>query len=125
MSDRPQVIRVPLISLAPASEYSEPFLQGMLNRIAVSHHKYGFIADNFPHRVRAMDSAANCIETYAETRNTEYLIDAANYLMFEFIHPALDGAFFAATDSSGTAGVVLRDGSTVVVDADTEWETGP
>lgn len=37
--------------------------------------------------------------------NTEYLCDAANYLMFEFMYPQREGAFFKSTDSGESAGV--------------------
>ena len=33
-------------------------------------------------------------------------MDAANYLMFEFMYPQLDGAYFKPTDSDGSAGTV-------------------
>ena len=47
-----------------------------------------------------------CIAKYKETGNTEYLADAANYLMFEFMFPQVAGAHFKATDSDESAGVV-------------------
>ena len=51
-------------------------------------------------------SAMLNIEKYKRTGNTEYLCDAANYLMFEFMHPQVEGAKFEATDSGGSAGIV-------------------
>jgi len=42
---------------------------------------------------------------FAATGNTEYLCDAANYLMFEFMYPQIIGAYFKATDSGESAGV--------------------
>ena len=39
------------------------------------------------------------------TGNTEYLCDAANYLMFEFMYPQKEGAYFRTTDSGESAGV--------------------
>lgn len=41
------------------------------------------------------------IETF-ERYNTEYLLDAANYLMFEFMYPQHPKAHFRATDSQVT-----------------------
>lgn len=38
--------------------------------------------------------------------NTEYLLDAMNYLMFEFMFPQKEGAYFKATDSKESAGHV-------------------
>jgi hypothetical protein len=43
--------------------------------------------------------------------NTEYLIDAANFAMIEFIHPRVEGAFFEATDASGSPGRVWNGGT--------------
>ena len=45
-------------------------------------------------------------ETNNETGNKEYLLDAMNYLMFEFMYPQRKGAFFKATDSKESAGIV-------------------
>lgn len=47
-----------------------------------------------------------CVEKYQETGNTEYLVDAANYLMFEFMYPQHEKAHFRATDSGESAGIV-------------------
>ena len=51
----------------------------------------------------------NCVAKYEETRNTEYLMDAANYCMISHMCPR-EGDFFEATDSSGSAGLVTVDG---------------
>ena len=77
-------------------EYSDRFDALRKNRVEVSFHKYGPARTNFE----------LCIEKYKETKNTEYLVDAANYLMFEFMYPQLDGAYFKPTDSDGSAGTV-------------------
>ena len=55
--------------------------------------------------VNALESHDMCIQKYLETGNTEYLCDAANYLMFEFMYPQKEGAYFKATDSSESAGI--------------------
>ena len=88
----------------PQSEYSREFLEGMLNRCAVSLHKYGPVKDAFPWKVDAMKCVAERLELYKQTKNTEHLIDAANYLMFEFMHPSLFGAKFEPTDSDQSPG---------------------
>jgi hypothetical protein len=94
----------------PKSEYSFVFLQGMLNRMSVSYFKYGAIADGFPHNVSALASLQRALEAYVETGNTEYLIDASNYAMIEFMCPSLPGARFVATDSGDALGRVAIDG---------------
>lgn len=90
-----------------ANEYSEKFDELRKNRVAVSYHKYGSAKNNFSTgNVNALASMRRCIDKYEQTRNTEYLCDAANYLMFEFMFPQLEGAYFKATDSKDSAGIV-------------------
>ncbi len=96
---------------SPSSEYNETFLQGMLDRMAVSYHKYGPVAEGYPDRVDALESLRLRIERYLETRNTEFLIDAANFCMIEFMHPRLEGAHFEPTDSSESPGRVTASGN--------------
>ncbi len=87
-------------------EYSDRFDELRQNRVNVSFYKYGSAADNFGEKlVNALESHDLCVKKYLETGNTEYLCDAANYLMFEFMYPQRMGAFFKATDSSGSAGI--------------------
>ena len=87
-------------------EYSAQFDKERQNRIEVSYYKYGPARDNFGSgRVDAIKTAELCIEAFKKDRNTEHLIDAANYLMFRYMYP-LPGEFFKATDSSGSVGTV-------------------
>lgn len=86
-------------------EYSDRFDTLRKNRVEVSFHKYGPAKINFGDKlVDTIKSHNLCIEKYKETGNTEYLLDAANYLMFEFMYPQKEGAYFKATDSSESAG---------------------
>lgn len=95
------------MALNMSKEYSEQFDKLRKNRVAVSYHKYGPAKTNFGDKlVNAIKSHDLCIEKYKETGNTEYLLDAANYLMFEFMYPQKEGAYFKATDSDGSAGTV-------------------
>jgi hypothetical protein len=77
------------------AELVRTFLQGMINRMTVSHFKYG------------------PLDAYLEDQNTEHLIDASNYLMIEWLYPSIDGIHFTPTDSDGSLGYVLRDGTIV------------
>ncbi len=87
-------------------EYSDKFDELRQNRVAVSFHKYETAADNFGMKlVNAIESHDLCIKKYQQTGNTEYLCDAANYLMFEFMYPQKEGAYFRATDSKESAGI--------------------
>lgn len=89
------------------TEYSDEFDRLRQNRVAVSFYKYGPAKINFGEKlVDAIGCAANCVDKYEETGNTEYLCDAANYLMFEYMYPQKEGAYFKATDSSESAGIV-------------------
>lgn len=83
----------------------------MNNRMFVSHYKYGDTRDAYPEKVSALHSLYLRIEKYKETGNAEYLVDVANFAMIEFMHPSLPNAFFQATDSSGSPGLVNNDGS--------------
>ena len=86
------------------TEFSEDFVKGMQNRMIVSFHKYGPIKDAYPHKVNALKSLEIRINKYKETKNTEYLIDAANFLMIEFMYPSIEGAYFKGTDSNESPG---------------------
>ena len=88
-------------------EYSERFDELRKNRVKTSYHKYGSAKINFGEGlVEAIPTALQCIEKYRQTGNTEYLCDAGNYLMFEFMYPRQEGAFFKATSSRESAGIV-------------------
>ena len=82
------------MSNLPKSEYDERFDQLRKNRIEVSMLKYGSARDNFGGgRVDAIKTAELCIEAFKKDKNTEHLVDAANYLMFRFMYP-YPGEFF-------------------------------
>ena len=73
-------------------DYSVKFDELRKNRVAVSQHKYGSAKKNFATgNVNALESMELCLKKYKETKNTEYLCDAANYLMFEFMFPQIKG----------------------------------
>lgn len=90
-----------------SSEYSTKFDELRKNRVETSYFKYGSAKKNFSTgNVNALESMKLCVEKYIETGNTEFLCDAANYLMFEFMYPQHEKARFRATDSSESAGIV-------------------
>ena len=90
-----------------SEEYSNRFDELRKNRVEVSFFKYGPARKNFrTGNVKAIPSMELCIEKYNSTGNTEYLVDAANYLMFEFMYPQHPKAHFKATDSRDSAGIV-------------------
>ena len=81
-----------------SKEYSHKVDELRLNRVKAKI--------NFGDRlVNSLESHDLCIEKYKKTKNTEYLLDAMNYLMFEYMYPQEDGAFFKATNSGESAGI--------------------
>lgn len=87
-------------------EFSEDFVAAMRARVQVSFYKYGPARKNFGEgRVDALATAERCMEAFKKDKNTEHLIDAANYLMFRYKFP-LPGEGFRATASSESVGTV-------------------
>lgn len=82
------------------TDYSEEFDRLRRNRVELSHIKYGSARINFGGgRVDALKTAEDCLEAFKRDKNTEHLVDAANYLMFRYMYP-YPGEYFRATDSS-------------------------
>ena len=89
------------------AEYSDWFDELRQNRVETSFYKYGTAKDNFGMKLtNAVKNHDLCMKKYEETGNTEYLCDAANYLMFEYMYPQHPKAHFRATGSSESAGIV-------------------
>jgi hypothetical protein len=78
----------------------------------VSFYKYGAVANAYPDRVDAIASLQQRLKLYASgdpakgiaPGNTEYLMDAANFAMIEFMHPRHPDAHFKGTDDEGSPG---------------------
>lgn len=85
------------------SEFSEPFVQGMRDRMQVSYHKYGPVADARD-KFDFIQSCKDRLKKYQETGNTEWLMDAANFAMIEFMFPSHPDAHFRATESKESPG---------------------
>ncbi len=96
----------------PPTEFSEQFTTYMQNRMAVSFHKYGPVANAYPVKVDAIESLKKRLDKYAETGNTEWLVDVANFAMIEFMHPRHPAAHFEGTDSHASPGRVTVEGKT-------------
>lgn len=88
----------------PDSEFSLEFVQGMADRMATSYFKYGLVADAYPQKVNALKSMQARVEKYLKTGNTEFLMDAANFLMIEYMRPSVEGAKYEPTDSKASPG---------------------
>jgi hypothetical protein len=92
------------------------FLQGMMNRMGVSYHKYGSFHEVFPDKRSGVENALLRIEKYLETGNLEDLIDGANYLLIEFCRPPEHTSrgmetFFESEDTHTSPGALNRDGT--------------
>jgi hypothetical protein len=75
----------------------------------VSYAKYGPVKDAYPHKVDAMESAQKRIDRYHSTGNKEWLMDAANFLMIEYMLPRHPHAHFRATETHESPGRVADD----------------
>jgi hypothetical protein len=89
---------------------SRKFHDEMDDRMLVSHYKYGDSRLGYPDHANALKSLEKRIALYLETGNAEYLVDAANFAMIEYMHPSISHAHFKATDSDGSPGLVTFDG---------------
>jgi hypothetical protein len=90
------------------SQVSDQFLKGMVARMEMSYFKYGDVKEAYPHKINALESLRQRIRKYRETKNTEFLIDAANFCMIEFMFPSNQEAFFQATDSDQSPGRITN-----------------
>lgn len=96
---------------APKTQFSIPFIQGMLNRVAVGFFRYGDNNNkkNSTNKIkkRSVDERIyGVLEKYKRTGNTEFLIDVANYAMLEFLNPEKVTAVFNPSDSDPTPSIV-------------------
>ncbi len=79
-------VRMPSLSQLTATEWSPRFEQLMRNRLLMGAFRYGQFADGAETKAPydLVGAVRRKIGSYAETGNTEYLVDAANYLLLEF-----------------------------------------
>lgn len=105
-----EVRKTKLTLMLPDSEWSKTFLQGMLNRMGVSFHKYGYVKDGFPEKISAIESLKVRLARYEEDGNAEWLMDVANFAMIEFMCPGHSNAHYSPQDSDTSPGRVGRNG---------------
>lgn len=90
-----------------ARDYSDEFDALRKNRIVQSHYKYGWMSETYDNGLAdAMACADQRIALYRKTGNREHLVDAANFLMIEYLHPQHKGAHFRAESSDESPGLV-------------------
>src|SRR5258708_21786487 len=68
----------------------------------VSFHKYGKVMDAIG-KVDEIASLEKRLQKYKETRNTEWLMDVANFAMIEYMHRGAEA--FRATDTDESPGL--------------------
>jgi hypothetical protein len=91
------------------TEFSNDFIDKMKNRMIISYFKYGKVKDNYGKiHVNAVENLKKRLEKYEETGNTEWLVDAANFAMIEFMYPQHENAHFKATDSRESPGLIIK-----------------
>lgn len=78
--------------------------------MAMSYLKYGAVADAYPIHVDAIDSMKQRLSEYKKTGNLEFLMDASNFLMIEFMHPAHENPIYEPGDSDKSPGRVVTHG---------------
>jgi len=92
----------------PCVERLDEFLGLMRARLNTSFYKYGPAETNARMQRdqgrRMLDGVAPRIEKYDTTGNTEWLVDAANFIFLEWCFPAHPEAHFRATDSHESPG---------------------
>ena len=93
----------------PETEFSVPFVQGMLIRMEQSFFKYGAVA-NAQGKIDFLASAQQRIDKYKATGNTEFLMDAGNFIMIEFMFPAIAQAYFLPTTTEESPGRTFANG---------------
>lgn len=83
------------------TEYSERFDEIRKKAMINSFYKYEPVKDNYG-KYKCMDALGNLlkrVEKYKETGNTEFLADAANFAMIEFMNPSIKGAGYHPTST--------------------------
>ena len=83
------------------TEYSEKFDEIRKSMMVVSYYKYGPVKDNYGKYkcINAVENIKKRLEAYEKTGNTEFLCDASNFCMLEFMYPQIEGAKYVPTDS--------------------------
>jgi hypothetical protein len=96
----------------PENQFSLDFIQKMANRMVQGFFKYGPIEVSRPGSIDRMKSLRQRLERYESTGNTEWLVDAANMAMIQFI---LDGPEkFRATSTEESPGLAKAEGGQLV-----------
>ena len=91
-------------------QFSDDFVRKMKARVFVGFHRYGqskVYAENNKYDI--METIKARLKLYADTGNQEHLVDAANFIMIEYMYPQHPNAHFESVeeeDPAKRAGVV-------------------
>lgn len=90
----------------PEDQIDKEFIQGMLDRMAVGFFNYGPMRryDNIPN---SLENIKIRLRKYEESKNTEFLMDAANYCMMEFVRPFFPNAYYRPTTKEESPGAIV------------------
>lgn len=80
------------------TEWSEEFDILRKNRMIMGAFRYNRLSHPDKFKYDLLGGLRKKLEEYEKTGNTECLVDAANYLMLEFMKPSHKNAHFAAHD---------------------------
>lgn len=92
----------------PIDQIDIQFIQGMIDRMAQGYHIYGHVLRQ-EHPPQSLDCLKLRLKKYKSSKNTEFLMDCANFCMMEFMRPSLKGAYFQPTTKKDSPGAVIKD----------------
>lgn len=80
-------------------QFSEDFVRKMKARVFVGYHRYGqskqYAIEN---KYDILETIKKRLEKYRETGNKEHLVDAANFIMIEYMYPQHPDAHFESIE---------------------------
>ena len=91
------------------TQFDIPFLQGMLDRMATSYFKYGNMrAANQINGYDGIETLLARLDAYADTGNSEFLMDVSNFAMIEFVSPTQPDTYFKSTEGDESPGIAIH-----------------
>lgn len=89
------------------SETLDRFIRRMVDRMIMSSYKYGPVTAESVKREAWDQNIALRLERFRDTGNTEWLVDAANFLVIMSTFPCHPAWHFASTGSEESPGIVV------------------
>ena len=83
----------------PELEQFAQALQFMINRMIVSHFKYGNMSDKYPDSASGLGLVEQRVDLYKKSGNIEFCLDAANGAIIEFLYPGHEKAHHEARET--------------------------